>query len=246
MGYDPSYQPPERWFCGQPHLRIARDALKQAAVAEKPGLHEFGLLFQARLEMKRGMKAILGVPLHGDWPSEELKRVCKELPDWLVKELSAVWGRGFAVHYGGNNQYGVPNYYFKKDGVEASLTGSGDQTIIREAFNERLVAAHEWMRLVIRAFGEIYVKEKAYDLFYNDPFEDYTDEESFQKLQRMGAIKSAEETSRRFDGSFGESMKDPEIAEAVRKWRIEYGLNYHNDSFWSFEEHGAICYAHSS
>ncbi len=246
MGYDPSFRPPQCWFCGLPHLRIARDALKQAEVAERPFLREFGLLFQVRLELRRGLQAIFGLPILRDWTSAELKIACQELPDWLVEELSAVWERGFAVRYSGNNQYGVPNYDFHKDGESATLTGVGDRNIINEAFNERMAAAQELMRLVIRAFGEIYVQGNQIDLSELDPFEDCSDKESFQELESMGAVQSAAETSRRFGGDFIKAMKDPEIQEGVRKWRNEYGLNYHDNGLWDFDERSAICYQHSS
>ena len=243
MGYDPNYEPSPRWFGGRAHLKIARDALEKAEAAENPRLAEFAQLYLARLEMQRAIRAIVGLPLYWTTPPPD---DAPELSSKLWAELVAAWDASFVVRYGGNNQYGVPNYFFTKGEITASLTGSGEQSIIKEAFDERLAAGHSLMRLTIRAFGEIYLEEKAHDLFYNDPFENYSAEEAFEELQRMGAVKSAVETSQRFGGDFYKALEDPEIAEGFRKWQTGYWLRYHSNGFWGFDELDAIRYSHAS
>lgn len=244
MGYDPSYEPSQRWFCGFPHLKIARDALASAEAMEKPTLRGFGFLFQAKLELQRAMKAVLGLPLHGNYSPEENKRTWNEVSVDLRAGIKDALERGFTVRYGGDNQYGVPNYFFRKGDENASLTGSGNPEIIREAFDERMAVVRELMQFAVQLFGEVYIKDKSGELFYNSPFESYDAEEAFQYLERHKIVDSAEEAMRLFDGDIDMAMQDPSISKAVHKVEVEYWLGRHSESMWSSDEHDAICYSH--
>jgi hypothetical protein len=244
MGYDPNYQPSQRWFCGFPHLKIAREALAAASAKEKPTLEGFGFLFLARLELKRAINAVLGLPLHGNWPPEQTECAWSEVAADLREEIKQALEGGFAVHYGGNNQYGVPNYFFRKGDESASLTGSGNQEIIQEAFAERLAAGRNSMSLVIRLFGEIYIADKSGDLFYYGPFEGQDAEEAFQYLESHQIVESAEDAMRLYDGDIDVAMRDPSIANAVQKVEVRYWLCRHNDAMWSSDEHEVIGHSH--
>jgi hypothetical protein len=244
MGYDPSYQPSQRWFCGFPHLQIAREALAAAAAMEKPVLDGFGFLFLAKLEIKRSINAVLGLPLYGNCPLELIENAWREVSADLRSEIKQALECGFAVHYGGDNQYGVPNFFFRKGDESASLTGSGNQEIIREAFAERLAAVRHLMSLVIRLFGEIYITDKSGDLFYYGPFEGQDDEESFQYLESHKIVESAEEAMRLYNGDIGLAMRVPTISEAVHKVEVQYWLCRHDEAMWSSDEHEVICHSH--
>ena len=244
MGYDPNYQPSQRWFCGFPHLKIAREALASASAMEKPKLDGFGHLFQAKVELQRAMNAVLGLPLHGECPPAETERAWSEVAEDLRNEINYAMECEFAVHYGGNNQYGVPNYFFHKGEEKASLTGSGNQEIIREAFDERLAAIRALMALAIRLFGQIYIDDNGGSIFYYGPFEECTTEDAFEYLERNKIVDSAQEAMRLYDGDINVAMRDPAISEAVHKVEVEYWLRRHNESMWGSDEHEAICHGH--
>lgn len=246
MGYDTCLEPTPRLFAGLPHLTAARTSLLETASSETPCLRDFGLLYHARLELQRAVRAVAGRPLVDLPGSTSPGCVPKTLPVALVRDLTAVWHRQFRVCYGGSNQYGVPNYTFRKGDQSATLTGDGDPLIILEAFHERLSAGREMFGLVLRLFGELYLEEKSHDLFYYGYFEGWDADEIFAAMERNGIVQSAAEASERFGGDPWMAQEDPEIAKAVHELHRRYWLDYHEESIWSFDEVAAICFGHSS